>query len=66
MRAFDARCEGCGDVHILWLPSGHTSGETIKHAHVDKLGACGEYAEHELVASLDGLDHTEKWGPEAA
>jgi len=66
MKGFDARCMACGEVYVLWLPWSQDEGDTVKYAHTDGLRACGEYAEHELVAALDGLDHMDKWGPDDA
>jgi len=64
MKAFDARCEQCGGVHIVWVGWDHEVGDVIKIAHARKPNSCREYGEHTLISQLDGLSDFDKWGPE--
>lgn len=65
MKAFDARCANCGGVHVVWVAWDHEPGDVVKYAHARTPGSCGEYVEHRLEASLDGMSKHEKWGPNA-
>lgn len=59
MKAFDAECARCNQVHVIWVGYNQQPGDVIDIAHDN----CG-YHEHLLVAELSGLDHLDRWGPE--
>lgn len=61
MKAFDARCESCGGVHIIWVGWHQEVGDTIRIRH----DGCLEVTDHTLVGRLDGLSDHEKWGSDA-
>lgn len=66
MKPFDARCEECGMVRIIWLPWTEKyepePSETVKYPHDDP--GCTGYGEHTLLASLDGLSDVDRYGVE--
>jgi hypothetical protein len=63
MRAFDARCHACDDMHIVWVAWDHEVGDKVRIAHARCASACGEYGDHTLVNNLTGFSDHEKWGP---
>lgn len=66
MKAFDARCENCDRVHIVWVAWKHEIGDTVKIAHTRCATQCGTYGKHTLLRELTGFSDHEKWGPESA
>lgn len=64
MKAWDARCLECDHVHIIWLPwtdsLDHDAGDVVGITHGST--QCGSSPDHELIASLDGISHSDKWG----
>lgn len=57
-KKFDARCTGCGNVHIVTLPehANEAVGDDIQIAHNTGRHACGSYIQHYLLRRLDGLE----------
>lgn len=64
MKAFDARCLECGDVHIVWVGWGHEEGDIVGYSHRTGGRDCPGYGDHELLWRCDGLSTHDKWGPE--
>lgn len=62
MRAFDATCLECGEMHIVWVRSDEEEGDEIGHVHDNGPEGCPGYGRHRLEASLDGLSRHDKWG----
>jgi len=63
MKAFDARCHACDDLHIVWVAWDHEVGDEIRIAHARCASACGKFGPHTLEGKLTGLDSCAKWGP---
>jgi len=65
MKALDARCHGCGGVHIIWVGWNQSEGDVVGYVHEGCIDPPA-FHDHTLEASLDGLSDHSKWGPEAS